>query len=97
MAAAVLRKPTPRRTIVAQARAVAAWHGPARLRSIRVPTLVVHGRQDPLSPIGNGRRLAARLRHAELIELDDVGHLLPQEAPERLAELIHRHVEIVAT
>ena len=79
---------TPRRTVVAQARAVGAWRGAHRLRNLAVPCTVVHGALDPLSPAENSRRLAALIPDARYVELDGVGHLVPQEAPQRLAELV---------
>jgi pimeloyl-ACP methyl ester carboxylesterase len=47
------------------------------LRNIRVPTLVIHGRQDPLiMPIG-GERTAELVPGANLLLLHDMGHDLP--------------------
>jgi pimeloyl-ACP methyl ester carboxylesterase len=48
------------------------WRG--RLAEIAVPTLVVHGRQDPMFPPAHGRALAAEIPGAELLILDDMGH-----------------------
>ncbi|HEY3631367.1 MAG TPA: alpha/beta fold hydrolase [Jatrophihabitantaceae bacterium] len=48
-----------------------------RLGEIRVPTLVVHGRQDPLFPLPHGEALARDIPNASLIRLDGVGHGLP--------------------
>jgi pimeloyl-ACP methyl ester carboxylesterase len=46
------------------------------LADIRVPTLVVHGREDPLFP-GHGAALAAEIPGARLLVLDGVGHQVP--------------------
>ena len=88
MASAALAPVTPRRTVVAQARAVGAWRGAHRLGNLAVRCTVVHGALDPLSPAENSRRLARLIPDAGYVELDGVGHLVPQEAPERLAELV---------
>lgn len=45
-----------------------------RLGDIAVPTLVVHGRQDPMFPPAHGRALAAEIPGAELLLLDGMGH-----------------------
>jgi pimeloyl-ACP methyl ester carboxylesterase len=45
-----------------------------RLGDIAVPTLVVHGRQDPMFPPEHGRALAAEIPDAELLILDGMGH-----------------------
>ena len=74
--------------MLAQARAVGAWRAADRLRNLAVPCTVVHGALDPLSPPENSRRLAALIPDARYVELDGVGHLVPQEAPVRLAEIV---------
>ncbi|WP_410816370.1 alpha/beta fold hydrolase [Micromonospora sp. 050-3] len=63
----------------AQARQTSAtWHGP-RLRELRVPTLVLHGEQDPLIRPAAGRRIAASVPDARYVELPGTGHDLPKE------------------
>lgn len=92
MAESALRERTPWRTVVAQARAVMGWRRPERLSDIDVPTVIAHGDADPLSPVENSRLLARLIPDAQLVELPRVGHLLPQEAPGRVGELIVQHV-----
>jgi pimeloyl-ACP methyl ester carboxylesterase len=53
-----------------------------RLNRIAAPTLVVHGSEDRLIPVENGRLLAERIPGARLLELEGTGHLYPTEAPE---------------
>jgi len=48
-----------------------------RLRSVRIPTLVVHGIDDVLIPVENGRTVAAAVPRARLLELEGMGHDLP--------------------
>jgi pimeloyl-ACP methyl ester carboxylesterase len=52
-----------------------------RLGRIEAPTLVVHGDRDRMIPIENGRQIAARIPGAQLIELNETGHLYPTEEP----------------
>ena len=47
------------------------------LRELKVPTLVIHGADDPLIPPENGRRVAAAVPGARYIELPGAGHNLP--------------------
>ena len=47
------------------------------LRKIKVPTMVVHGIDDPLVPIQGGRDTAAVITGAELREIPGMGHDLP--------------------
>jgi pimeloyl-ACP methyl ester carboxylesterase len=48
-----------------------------RLGEIRVPTLVLHGTEDPLFPIEHGRALANAIPGARLVTLEQTGHELP--------------------
>ena len=47
------------------------------LDAIGVPTLVVHGADDPMFPVEHGRALAAAIPAARLVELAGVGHEQP--------------------
>ena len=49
------------------------------LRSVRVPTLVVHGSDDPLVQVAGGRATAEAVPGAELLEIPGMGHNLPRE------------------
>jgi 3-oxoadipate enol-lactonase len=79
---------TPRAGAMNQALAVLGWHGPRRLANLRVPTTVVHGAVDPLTPVGNGMRLARLIPGARYVEIPAVGHLVPLEAGDVLADLV---------
>jgi pimeloyl-ACP methyl ester carboxylesterase len=48
-----------------------------RLDEIAAPTLVIHGRADPLFPYGHAEALARAIPGAELLPLEGVGHQLP--------------------
>ena len=50
-----------------------------RLEELALPTLVVHGRHDPLFPPAHGEALAARIPGARLITFEAMGHDLPRE------------------
>jgi pimeloyl-ACP methyl ester carboxylesterase len=47
-----------------------------RLSTITVPTLVMHGTEDPMFPIGHGQALAAEIPNAQFIPLPQTGHEL---------------------
>ena len=49
-----------------------------RLKALRVPTLVIHGIDDVLVPIENGRLVAAAVPGARLVEFEGMGHDLPR-------------------
>ncbi|MDS0476102.1 alpha/beta hydrolase [Natrinema sp. 1APR25-10V2] len=56
------------------------------LESLSVPTLLVHGKQDPLVPVEWSVRAAKRIPNAKLDLVDDCGHWTPRERPERFNE-----------
>ena len=61
----------------------------AQLHRITAPTLVVHGRADPLIPFVCGEDTARRIPGAKLVGIDGMGHDLPPGAiPQILAALI---------
>jgi non-heme chloroperoxidase len=60
----------------------------AGLASVAVPTTVVIGSRDLLTPPRLGRALAKAIPGARLVELPGGGHMLPYEEPDRLAEII---------
>jgi pimeloyl-ACP methyl ester carboxylesterase len=57
----------------------------APLDGIRVPTLVLHGRADPLIEPGSAAKFAAAIPGARLVLYERVGHLPQIEIPQRSA------------
>lgn len=61
--------------------AVMADRGRARwLEHIHTPTLVMHGKADPLLPYACGEDIARRIPNAKLLGIDGLGHDFPPEA-----------------
>lgn len=58
--------------------------------SIPQPTLLVAAVRDDITPIEAERHLATLFRDAELVEIEDVGHLIHYETPGAAAEAIRR-------
>ena len=48
-----------------------------RLKQVRVPTLVIHGVDDVLVPVENGRLVAEAVPGAQLLEIEGMGHDVP--------------------
>lgn len=63
------------------------------VRRIAVPTLIIHGLQDPLVRVGAARRLAELIPHARLEIIDPMGHYLPLRQIEQLAQLCLTHLQ----
>ena len=86
--AARLEHPTPDETIEAHVNACYGFYAEGcDVERIDVPALVVHGDEDLIVPVENGRMLAARLPNARYVELPGRGHNLPLEEPETINNL----------
>jgi len=74
---------------IRQLQAIAAAPGRLeRLRSLRVPTLVIHGDADNLVPVANGRSVAAAIPRARLVEVEGMGHDVPRRVWTHVADEI---------
>jgi pimeloyl-ACP methyl ester carboxylesterase len=60
----------------------------AGLGSLDLPTTVVVGTRDLLTPPRLGRGIAAAVPGARLVEVPGAGHMLPYEEPDLLADII---------
>ncbi|WP_158607575.1 alpha/beta fold hydrolase [Flexivirga caeni] len=60
-----------------------AYDGRAALPMLAgIETLILHGTRDRITPIEHGERLAQELPGAELVVVENAGHVLPLEDPE---------------
>jgi pimeloyl-ACP methyl ester carboxylesterase len=79
---------------------VASGDRTASLRSVNVPTLVLHGAEDPLVDVSGGRATAEAVPDAELVVFDGMGHDLPRALwpaiEARIGDLVQR-AEVPAT
>ncbi|MPZ10278.1 MAG: alpha/beta fold hydrolase [Kiloniellaceae bacterium] len=62
----------------------------ATLVAIRVPTLVLCGRQDALTPLADHQALAAGIADARLVVVEDCGHLSTLERPDEVNAALRR-------
>lgn len=83
--------PAPLPTIMLQVQAIMAHDTSTRLPGLEMPTLVVHGTEDQVLGVANGRQVASLLPQARLEIFEDVGHLFWWEQPQRSAELIREY------
>jgi pimeloyl-ACP methyl ester carboxylesterase len=81
-------RPTSAVAFVRQMQAILASERHLHLREIDAPTLVVHGIEDSLIPVANGRTLATAIPGATLTEIADCGHMPMWECPERLLAIL---------
>ena len=67
------------------------------LKDVTVPTLVLHGEDDPLVPCEGGRDTAASIPGAKLKTIPGWGHDLPLELVDELADAIAGHAKANAS
>jgi len=61
-----------------------------RLHRVSVPTLVVWGREDALVPVAYAKEFGSRIAGSRVEVLDDCGHVVPVDQPERSWTAISR-------
>lgn len=68
------------------------------LPQITMPTLVIHGEDDPLVPVAHGRHTAELVPDAELLVVEEMGHALePYFLPEITGALLDHFAAVSAT
>ncbi len=60
------------------------------LGSIRVPTLVIVGRQDLTTPLARAEEMAATIPHARLVVIEECGHMSPLEKPAEVTAALRK-------
>ncbi|MBX3502760.1 MAG: alpha/beta fold hydrolase [Alphaproteobacteria bacterium] len=68
----------------------------ALLKSLKLPTLVIHGSDDPLLPVECGRDVAASVPGAAMHEEPGMGHEIPGPLCQSLAAKIAAHCKAAA-
>ncbi len=63
----------------------------AKLRAVRVPTLVIHGSRDPMFPLRAGRDMANLVPNATWLPIAGMGHDLPEPMWPTFVAAIKRH------
>lgn len=66
------------------------------LSSIRVPTLVVHGKADPLVPFACGVDTARRIPTARMVAMEGMGHDLPSGVVAHLLQALVPHMQLAS-
>jgi pimeloyl-ACP methyl ester carboxylesterase len=64
-----------------------------RLHRIRVPTLILWGREDALVPVAYAKEFGSRIAGSQVEVIDDCGHVIQADQPERAWTAIGRFVD----
>jgi len=86
----VRAEPTSPLAFLSQMQAIIGSDRGEIVRNIEKRTLIVHGTEDELVPVGNGHLLHERIPGSRLEVLQGVGHMPMLEAPQKLAETVLR-------
>lgn len=78
----------PEGTIRQQAAIAATGNRKPNLSSINIPTLVIHGREDPLLPVEGGIDTAEAIPGAELLIIERMGHSMPLEVVPQIIDAL---------
>ena len=74
------------------ARQMAAMAVPGNIQpiisSIKAPTLVIHGKEDPFNSVEAGKEIASTIPGAELLLIDGMGHSFPLEVIPRIVNAL---------
>ena len=81
------------RAYAAAARAIGAFNWTAELGRIRVPTLILQGLEDVLTPPGGSVKLSRGIVHSRLLMVPECGHVMTMEKTE---VVIHALLAFVA-
>jgi len=94
IALAVKRSFYPAGVLRQMAAIVADSRRATELAELRVPTLVLHGKADPLVPFACGEDTARRIPGARLVGIEGMGHDLPPGVVERVLEPLIPHLKV---
>jgi len=67
------------------------------LHRIQAPTLVIHGRDDPLVPFACGHDTARRIPGARLVAIPGMGHDLAPGVVERILPPLLAHLKLASS
>lgn len=66
-----------------QLKAIMAFNSYRKLKNINAPTLIIHGKEDILIPVGNAEVLAEQIPLSKKVLLDDAAHSFFEPEPEK--------------
>jgi len=56
------------------------------LRKLEIPTLVIHGEEDPVMPISHGKKMVRSIPEADSLWVKNMGHDLPEAALKEITD-----------
>lgn len=88
-----IAEPPDRKALRRQLWSNLGWSAQRRLPGLQVPTLILHGDDDPLIPLSNPHRLAELIPDSRLEIIAGAGHLFLFDDPACASGLIREHLD----
>ena len=63
------------------------------LSKISVPTLIIWGKKDNITPLSDAYFIKKEIKNSTLEIIEEAGHLINLEAPEKLSEIVSRFIK----
>ena len=65
---------------------------PEIIKSISVPTMIIHGSEDPYIPLSQTKRMNENIQNSEFRLIDNASHFLPIDTPGKIADIINEFI-----
>lgn len=94
----MMKKPRIERAFISWQRSETRWRSLKsnyvnRLSEIKVPTLILHGRDDKYVPVSWAQRAQRLIKGSELVVFPECGHWLPREKTEEFNRVVLRFLK----
>ena len=64
------------------------------LKEVSIPTLIIHGTEDPLIPVDHGEAIANQIKNSEKLIIEGMGHNFPTSViPAIIEEMVNHFKE----
>ena len=64
-----------------------------RLKEIKIPTLIIHGTEDPLIPVDHGLAISKQIQNSEKLIINGMGHNFPSSVIPAIIENLVDHFD----
>ena len=64
-----------------------------KLKEVSIPTLIIHGTEDPLIPVDHGEAIANQIKNSEKLIIEGMGHNFPTLVIPAIIEEMVNHFE----
>jgi len=67
------------------------------LKKLKIPTLIIHGKYDPVFSIEHGKNLADSIENSNIVILEKLGHGLPEQLSGQITQSINDFIKLRGT